>query len=258
MNPPIHSVGTRKLAVAFCALISGACSSTSTVPQGDPLIPTPFVERRIEVTLPPELETNSEKNHSLREEYNNKGRLAIGHVRARCVMKEPNGRECPRMVDVRITAVEGAKFIDPKNPPKNPQLLAWVENFGDATTDDGFQRSTDYVYALVVGPPSAIDPERKPIIYRVGFSTDRARSTITRDVYGYVYRCHTYKEHLVSEADFQPCRGRSIYAHDTGTPLRSALVTALSIWSYFSSAGDPTWFSCSSGCCTSKPPQQTE
>jgi hypothetical protein len=253
MNPSTRSVGTRELAVAFCALVSGACSSTSTVPR-ETAIPTPFVERRIEVRLPAKLETNSETNRSLREEYNTKGRWAIGHVRARCVLQEPSGQECPRTVDVRITAVEGAKFIDPANPPKNPQLLAWVENFGDQTTADGFQPSTNFVYALVVGPPPASDPQREAIIYKVGFSTDAARSRITRDEYGRVYRCHTYKEHLVSEADFQPCHGRSIYGHSTGTSPLGALVTALSTWFVLTVTGDPTWFSCSSGCCTSAAP----
>lgn len=254
MNPHFRSVGTRELAAAFCALISGACSSTTTVPQGEPLIPTPFVERTIEVTLPGKLETNSEANRSLRAEYNNKGRWAIGHIRARCAIQEPSGRECPQMVDVRITAVEGAKFIDPDKPPKNPQLLAWVENFGDKTTADGFKPSTEYVYALVVGRPPASDSLREAIIYKVGFSTDAPRSNITRDEYGRVYRCHKYKEHLISEADFQPCHGRSIYGHNKGTQPLSALVTALSSWLLSAGAGDPTWFSCTSGCCTSARP----
>jgi hypothetical protein len=254
MNPHIRSVGTRELAVAFCALTFGACSSTTTVPQAEPLIPLPFVERTIEVTLPARLETNSETNSSLRAEYNNKGRWAIGHTRARCAMRELSGRECPQMVDVQITAVEGAKFIDPDRPPTHPQLLAWVINLGEKTTADGFKRSTEYVYALVVGPPPASDPQREAIIYRVGFSTDAARSNITREEYGRVYRCHNYKEHLISEADFQPCHGRSIYGQNEGTQPLSALVTALSSWLLSTSAGDPTWFSCTSGCCTSAPP----
>lgn len=253
MNPHIRSAGIGEVAVAFCALIFGACSSTTTVPQGEPLIPMPFVERAIEVTLPAELEINSETNRSLRAEYD-KGRWAIGHIRARCTMTDPSGRECPQMVDVQITAVEGAKFINPDRPPKHPQLLAWVKNFGDKTTVDGFKRSTEYVYALVVGPPAASDPRREAIIYRVGFSTDGANPNITRDEYGRVYRCHNYQEHLISEADFQPCRGRSIYGHNEGTQALSALVAALSSWLLPPIAGDPTWFSCSSGCCTSARP----
>jgi hypothetical protein len=253
MNIPIRSVGTRELAAAFCALISGACSATSTVPQGEGLIPTPFAEHSIGVTLPERLVTNSERNRSLREEYNNKGRWAIGHIRARCVINNTSEPQC-RTVDVRITAVEGAKFIDPANPPKNPQLLAWVENFGDSTTVDGFQPSTRYVYALVVGAPPAGDSKREAIIYKVGFSTDAARSTITRDEYGRVYRCHKYKEHLVSEADFQPCHGRSMYGHKAETSPLGALVTALSTWFVSAGGGDPTWFSCSGGCCTSAAP----
>jgi hypothetical protein len=254
MKTCFRSAGTRELVVAFCALVSGACSSTTPVP-GEGILRPPFVERTIEVTLPgKKLETNSAANSSFREQYNNHGRWALGHTRARCAVPDASGRSCPRMVDVRITAVEGAKFIDPAHPPKKPQLLAWVENLGDTTTADGFERSTNYVYALVVGPPPAGDPQREAIIYRVGFSTDARRSSITQDEFGRVYLCHNYTEHLISEADFQPCHRRSIYGHNTGTPPLSALVTAFSTWTLSPGGGDPTWFSCSSGCCTSAQP----
>jgi hypothetical protein len=197
--------------------------------------------------------TDSQDNASLRSQYNNNGEWGIGHIRARCTTEYPDGRSCPKTVNVQITAVEGAKFIDPNHPPKSPQLLAWVKNLGSDSTADGFQPSTSYEYALVVAAPTAADNQKEAVIYRIGFSTDQKRSNIVKAKYGSVYACHKYQRHLISEADFQPCIGRDIYGHNTGVPRLGALVTALSTWST-SVSPDPLWFSCSSGCCTSSSP----
>lgn len=253
MKISFRSAGTRELAVASFALVSAACSTAKVAPEG--VLPTPVLERAINVTLPGmELDTDPSRNRSLRSQYNNNGKRAIGHIRARCVMRDRSVSPCPT-VEVRITAVEGAKFINPADPPKNPQLLAWVENLGDNETADGFQSSTKSVYALVVAAPPPGDTAKEGIIYKVGFSTDAARSTITQERYGRVYRCHNYTPHLISEADFQPCLGRDMYGHNTGRPPLSVLVTALFSWFLSPGPGDPTWFSCSSGCCTSSKAQ---
>ena len=250
MNPPIRSVGNRDLAVAFCAIISAACSSTTTVPQGEPLIPTPFVEHSIEVRLPGPGVTDNE----LRKQYGEHGRWAIGHTRPRCV-KGTSGSAC-ETVNVRITAVEGAKYIDPAKPPKRPQLLAWVENFGDKSTADGFEPVKQFVYALVVAAPAANDPVKNAIIYKVGFSTDAKRSSVTDPVeYGRVFACHDYTPHLISEADFQPChRQQRLYVNRAEKWPLNAIVSSFLTWSVSAAAQDPTWFSCSSGCCTSSSP----
>ncbi len=244
MKTLIRSTGTRELAVALFTLASAACSTTANVPPEE-LVPFPGVERATYVTLP----GRGVADKSLREQYVHNGRRAIGHTRARCVTAP--GSPCRETVDVRITAVEGAKYIDPARPPRNPQLLAWVENFGDKPTYDGFEPAARFVYALVVDAPPAGDTEKLPIIYRVGFSTDPDKSRITQDVYGHVYPCHNYIRQLFSEADFQPCYGHGRYANKTDNWPLSALVTSLSMWSLSSSPSDPTWFACSSGCCTS-------
>lgn len=253
MNSFLSSVGTREVAVAFCALASATCSTSPNAATGG-LIPTPVAEHAIFVTLP----GRGLADKPLREQYRSSGRRAIGHIRARCVTMMTATTPCRETVDVRITAVEGAKYIDPKKPPKNPQLLAWVENLGNRTTYDGFEPSTQFVYALVVDAPPANDPDQAPIIYRVGFSMDAGRSRITQDVYGHVHACHYYVQPLFSEADFQACNGHAPYVSSIERPLFSARMTSLSTWSWLSGSGDPTWFSCSSGCCTSKVVQEME
>ena len=253
MNPSIRSVGTRELAAAFCALVGAACSTSANV-SSEGLVPTPVAEHAIFVTLP----GRELSDRPLREQYRTSGRRAIGHIRARCVTMPTLSTPCREVVDVRITAVEGAKYIDPKKAPKNPQLLAWVENLGNRTTYDGFEPSTQFVYALVVDAAPPADADQAPVIYRVGFSMDAARSRITQDVYGHVHACHYYVRPLFSEADFQACNGHAPYTTRIEKPLFGALVTALSTWSWLSGSGDPTWFSCSSGCCTSKVVQALE
>ena len=252
MNRFLRSVGTREVAVVFCALASGTCSTSPNVATGGRL-PTPVLESPTFVTLP----GRGLADKSLREQYRTSGMRAIGHIRARCVTMMTVSSPCRETVDVRITAVEGAKYINPKKPPKNPQLLAWVENLGNRTTYDGFEPSTQFVYALVVDAAPADDKDQAPIIYRVGFSMDAARSRISQDVYGRVHACHNYGQPLISEADFQPCDGHA-YTSRLERPSFGALVTVLSTWSWLSGSGDPTWFSCSSGCCTSKVVQQVD
>ncbi|MFN2638106.1 MAG: hypothetical protein ABR585_13875, partial [Gemmatimonadaceae bacterium] len=161
---------------------------------------------------------------------------------------------CADTVDVRITAVEGAKYISPDTPPKHPQLLAWVENLGNKSTYDGFQPASSVVYALVVDAAPAGDKDAHPIIYRVAFSaTDSARVPFIQDTYGHVYPCHLYKQPLFSEADFQACNNAHRYGAKPRAPLSlGAMVTSLVTWSSSRQwSNDPTWFSCSSGCCTS-------
>jgi hypothetical protein len=245
MNASIRSIGSRELAVALSALVCAACSSSPKVsPEGR--FPIPVAEHPIFVTLP----GRGLADAPLREQYRKSGRRAIGHIRARCVTTPTLASPCRQTVDVRITAVEGAKFIDPAKPPPHPQLLAWVENLGNRATYDGFEPATQFVYALVVDAAPVGDTDGAPAIYRVGFSTDPAKSRITQEVYGHVYRCHTYPPPLFSEADFQACYGHAPYANRTERATFSALVTALSTWSWFTGSGDPTWFSCSTGCCT--------
>jgi hypothetical protein len=246
MNASIRSAGTRDLTVALCAIVCAGCTGNPSVTPEGP-IPLPVVEHAIYVTLP----GRGLADGPLRDQYKTRGRRALGHIRARCVTMPTLTSPCRETVDVRITAVEGAKFINPDQPPKSSQLLAWVENLGNKRTYDGFEPSTQFVYALVVDAAPAGDADIAPAIYRVGFSTDPAKSRITQDVYGHVHRCHNYLPPLFSEADFQTCYGHAPYANKTEKPSFAALMTSLSTWSWLTGAGDPTWFSCNSGCCTS-------
>jgi hypothetical protein len=246
MKPTLRSAAIRGLAAA-AALASPAC--TTNVPPEE-RIPVPFVEHPIYVALP----GRGTSDKTLREQYGEHGRWALGHTRARCV--KGSGSPCRETVNVRITAVEGARYISPDRSPASPQLLAWVENLGDKATDDGFEPSTSFVYALVVDAPAPSDTEKRPVIYMVGFSTDANRSSITQAVYGHVYPCHDYTQHLISEADFQPChRQQRLYGNQGEKGPLNALVTAFLTWPLSALVGgDPTWFSCSSGCCTSAVP----
>ena len=245
MKTSFRSAGMRELAVASFAFVCAACSATKVAPEGSIL--APVVELPIFVPLP----GRGLDDKAVREQYKTRGRRAIGHIRARCVTRPSPTSPCRDVVDVRITAVEGAKYIDPRTPPRNPQLLAWVENLGNRPTYDGFEPSTQFVYALVVDAAPAGDKEQAPIIYRIGFSMQPPKSRITQDVYGHVYRCHYYPQPLFSEADFQACYGHAPYANKTEKWPLSALVTSLSTWSLSPGPDDPTWFSCTSGCCTS-------
>jgi hypothetical protein len=247
MKPSLRSANIRGVAVA-ATLASLACTTTGNVPREE-RGPFPFVEHAIYVSLP----GRGASDRTLREQYGEHGRWAIGHTRPRCV----KGASSPcETVNVRITAVEGARYIDPDKFPTSPQLLAWVENLGDRVTEDGFEPSTRFVYALVVDAPTATDTARRPVIYMVGFSNDAGRSSITQSVYGHVYRCHDYTVHLISEADFQYChRQQKLYGHHPEKSSLNALVTTFLTWPLeAAAAGDPTWFSCSSGCCTSASP----
>jgi hypothetical protein len=248
MKPPFRSSGILGLAVA-ATLASLACTTTANVSPKE-RGPLPFVEHPIYVTLP----GRGASDKTLREQYGERGRWAIGHTRALCV-KGDTSSQCRETVNVRITAVEGARYISPDKSPTSPQLLAWVENLGAKATDDGFEPATSFVYALVVDAPTASDPEQRPVIHMIGFSTDPKRSSITQSVYGHVFACHDYTYHLISEADFQPChRQQKLYGNGADKWPLNVLVSAFLTWTSSASLGDPTWFACSTGCCTSRPP----
>ena len=248
MKPSLRSAGILGLTFVV-TLAAPACTTTGNVPPNE-RVPTPFVEHAIYVTLP----GRGVSERTLREQYGERGRWAIGHTRARCVKGDASS-PCRETVNVRITAVEGARYISPDKSPTSPQLLAWVENLGEKATDDGFEPSTRFVYALVVDAPAANDPEKRPVIYMVGFSTDPERSSITQSVYGHVFACHDYTQHLISEADFQPChRQQKLYGDGAPKWPQNALVSAFLTWPVSIDLGDPTWFSCSTGCCTSRTP----
>lgn len=224
-----------------------ACSSAQVAPAPNEHLPV--AEQEILVDLPGQTTLTPEQ---LRAQYRT-GRRTISHVRQRCVMN-PIPANCTATTDVRISAVEGAKYINWDKAPNHPQLIAWIENLGNRDTYDGIEPMTSAVYALVVDT----QPKENPAIVRVRFSAVRAgeRMTAQTSPGGKVDPCHYYGQPFISDADFQPCT-----PYPLGKPytlLGMGALHSLSAHAMFGSAStdvaltasDPTWFSCSSGCCS--------
>lgn len=243
--------------IVLVALVSAACGPTLERDTGI----TPLVERRIFVDLP-DTRTNT-LTAAQKNEYDN-GRRVVSHTRPRCVdTPDPKTHECKYTVDVQITAVEGAKYIEWSEAPRRSQLIAWIENLSPTqTTFDGLRPGSQARYALVVNSVMAeIDLVKRPQLRRVEFRnparyrivppTFSARDT----VYGHVYQCHNYRQPYLSDVDFRPC-DRTRVSVVPGTALWKGEVLATSLLTFAASLSvdDPTWFSCASGCCTSANP----
>jgi len=218
-----------------------SCSSPQVAPA--PSVHFPDAERDIIVELPGRTRANTE---DLRAQYRS-GRRTISHVRQRCVTNPPP-TPCTETTDVRISAVEGARYINPGDAPKHPQLIAWIENMGDRTTYDGIEPMTSAVYALVVDSV----PQVNPAIVRVRFPALRGAEAkeVRTAIVGHVYKCHEYAQPYISDADFQPC---TPYRQIAPIGLHSSsahAVFASAAETVMLSSSDPTWFSCSSGCCS--------
>lgn len=221
----------------------GFLACTSLPVATAPGTPLPIEEHAIFVELPANSRLTAD---SLRAHYR-RGRRTIFHVRQRCI-SDPTAGPCTETRDVRISAVEGAKYINPRYAPNHPQLIAWIENLGDRTTYDGIEPMTQAVYALVVDSL----PTANPRIVRVRFPATlaRERRELQADSAGHVYPCHNYGQPYISDADFQPC---SPYRLMMASPLHSSTAYAMFVSAstvVALSSSDPTWFSCSSGCCS--------
>jgi hypothetical protein len=221
----------------------GFLACTSLPVATAPGTPLPMEERAIFVELPASTHLTAD---SMRAHYR-RGRRTIFHVRQRCISDLSAG-PCTGTRDVRISAVEGAIYINPTHAPDHPQLIAWIENLGDKVTYDGIEPMTQAVYALVVDSL----PIANPRIMRVRFPAIVAggRSEIRADSSGHVYPCHNYRQPYISDADFQPC---SPYGPLGSAPLHSSSAHAIFVGvstGVALSSSDPTWFSCSSGCCS--------
>jgi hypothetical protein len=221
-----------------------ACTSPQVLPA--PNVHLPVIEQEVFVDLPGQTTLTPEE---LRAQYRT-GRRTISHVRQRCLVKA----NCTETTDVRISAVEGAKYVDWRKGPKHPQLIAWIENLGNRKTYDEIEPMTSAVYALVVDA----QPKANPEIVLVRFSSARAgeKMTASRAHFGQVDQCHDYGPPYISDADFQPCT-----PYPFGKPytvLGMGALHSLSAHAMFGgsstavrlTASDPTWFSCSSGCCS--------
>lgn len=244
---------------SFCSLIALGCAGTVALP---PDKHRAEGEREIFVELPGQTKLTDDE---LKRSYLYRGGRTIGHVRARCLPPHQSGTPCRNATtDVRITAVEGAKYISADKHPDRPQLLGWIENLGDRPTFDGIRPVTEAIYALVVDSKDTVGPAfprvPRPIIRRVEFpSVERARSGQRPQVtlYGVATHCHDYAQPYISAADYQVCDEYK-YTKVGRVPVMGsrvhALLTTLVSWVSLTASDDPTWFSCSSGCCTSANP----
>jgi hypothetical protein len=241
--------GTSSLG-AVCTLASMsilgflACSTVQVAPASS--VHLPVIEQEVFVDLPGQTTLTTEE---LLAQYR-RGRRTISHVRQRCLVKA----NCTETTDVRISAVEGAKYVNWDKGPKRPQLIAWIENLGNRKTYDEIEPMTSAVYALVVDA----QPKANPEIVLVRFSSTRAgeKMTASRTHFGQVDPCHNYGQPYISDADFQPCT-----PYPFGKPyaiLGMGALHSLNAHAIFGgastavalTASDPTWFSCSSGCCS--------
>jgi hypothetical protein len=231
--------------VGVCGLTAMGCASKPIAPEID--VRFPAVERNIYVDVPDRTTLSASQ---LRESYY-KGRRTLSHIRARCVTTPPKDSSCARTTDVRITAVEGAKFIDALKAPGKPQLIAWIENLGTAMTFDSIQPMKIARYALVVDT----QPSVNPAILLVAFPGEGAvRGTPAMAIpRGRVYKCHSYGAPLISDADYQVCGYHRAVSAWPGLNRyeEKTMVTSMVNWMSATAGDDPTWFSCASGCCTS-------
>jgi hypothetical protein len=220
-----------------------ACSTAQVAPAPNVDVHLPIAERRVFVELPGNTTLSAD---ALRTRYD-EGRRTISHVRQRCVAGTTTAF-CTQTTDVRITAVEGAKYVDPLHAPRHPQIIAWIENIGNRETYDGIEPMTSAVYALVVDSL----PVENPGIVRVRFPAPRAavrgNALGARD--GRVYACHYYGQPYISDADFQPCSPYPLLGMGALHSLNTHAVFASTSNAVALTASDPTWFSCSSGCCS--------
>jgi len=258
--------------LVFAMIVAGmagvSCATTARTGAGvDPLDgDSPpvlaLIERQIYVELPDSSATSL--MISQKEQYD-RGRRIVSHTRQRCAKNAYNreAQTCSRGIDVQITAVEGAKYIDWAAGPRRPQLIAWFENLSPTdTTFDGLVPGRLARYALVVDSglvdvPITGSTVRRPRLVLVRFN-DPARHVRTpptvmvrSTTYGHVFECHRYRQPFLSDVDFRPC-DRTVASTAPapffagGQILATSMVTSVNF-----ALDDPVWFSCKSGCCTS-------
>jgi hypothetical protein len=202
----------------------------------------PVVEHPAYVTLP--ANGTRVQGASVLTEWS-KYRRALGNLRTRDGLESSDCHSCT--VQVRITAVEGAKYADPGSSPDHTQLIAWIENLDATNSEAAFhlRPSAQAVYAVVADPTST---GMKIRIIEIPLWADRAPLVYKSS--GDFAACEPYHQPLTSEADFRPCPHRKT-GSNSGVNVSSSpfvglgagiMVTAL--------LGDPIWFSCNTGCCT--------
>lgn len=180
---------------------------------------------------------------SLVHDWEMRHRLARGNVRTRAGRNTATCNPCT--IQVRITAVEGAKYADPEHSPSQTQLLAWIENLDTLNADSvyGFKPTRAAIYAVISDPAPGHPALR---ILEIPRGT---RGGIFDKTRGVLSTCHSYDQPLYSEADFRACDPAM---HEWAGGFRNVARSFLSAISRSSTmlAGDPTWFTCNTGCCS--------
>jgi hypothetical protein len=201
----------------------------------------PVVEHPAYVTLP--ADGTLIRGENLVTEWG-KYRRALGNLRTRDGLKGPGCNPCT--VQVRITAVEGAKYIDPRSPLSHTQLLAWIENLDPSHSEATFhlRPSSEAIYAVVADPSKTGNKIR---VIEIPLSADRA--PVKYNASGDFAACQPYHQPLTSEADFRPCPHKVAEARK-GERVSSFAFVGFGGGILVALVGDPIWFSCNTGCCT--------
>ena len=154
---------------------------------------------------------------------------------------------------VLVLAYDGARHVNPKNPPKQPTLLVHIVNEGTVTASLwDLKPSTEAEYDVTVQ-----DEGGSPKWTLWEITTAGAKATYKGD---YIDCGHT-THWDISIADWASCATSPGGSAASSTPMtasgtaRSAMfggvaTTFAKYLAMFQASDDPAWVSCSAGCCT--------
>lgn len=215
-----------------------------------------FPEQRVDVPLPA---TEISPGDRMRYENN---RATTRRIERRCVYKPIAGARCDTSVALKITVIEGAKFVRASGHTGGPQLVGIIENLGSRSTFDGFWPGKQALVAVARGSGT--------VLVRVRFNQMAGSPNFAVDsaYYGTLADCHPDYVGLSSDMSFRGCdpneRGTVRERRTPGEVLASSQVTFRMPLSEksghgeprrpradFVSLDDPLWLRCSPGCCTS-------
>lgn len=151
---------------------------------------------------------------------------------------------------VLIVAYDGSRHLSPKNPPKQPTLLAHIENLGTASsTVWSLQPVKDAEYDITLQDDAGA---AKWTLWEI---TTAGR---TATYHGTYKDCGHKNQWTVSLADWANCDTSPGNDAASSTPMITSSMSmfggvATTLGKYlamFQGPDDPAWISCSAGCCT--------
>lgn len=174
--------------------------------------------------------------------------LVLGHTRP-IAATGCNGCYVP----VSIVAVQGAKLIDADRPPRQTQLLVWINNLSDYATAataslPSFLPSTEATYAKIADKDPITGRTRWQILeFRTG-----AEEAVRVVAAGVLRVCHRYTPDPArqSEADFKVCGPQIENGTVTGGAADQNLLTDSTKRPQPKPRPPGDWIECSNGCCT--------